>query len=77
MSSMKLALQSKEVAARFILKPNRINLEGEHPFLLGTTWHQIKDYAQFIPRDDVLAGTLRFFILVSLLMSSSANPSHN
>jgi hypothetical protein len=38
-----------EVGARVLQRPNRINLNGERPYLLETTWHQEGDYAQFIP----------------------------
>jgi len=41
-----------DVAARVLQKPNRVTLEREHPYLLRTTWHQIGDYARFVPADD-------------------------
>jgi hypothetical protein len=41
-----------DVSARQLQKPNRINLAGEHQFLLRTTWHQIGDYARFVEVDD-------------------------
>ncbi len=39
-------------AADFLLKPNRITPEEECEYLLQTEWHQIDDYARFIPYDD-------------------------
>ena len=41
-----------EVTARLLLAPNRIDLEAEHPYLLETTWHQVGEYARFVPQDD-------------------------
>lgn len=38
--------------ARFLQQPNRVEPVGEANFLLTTKWHQIHDYAKFIPNDD-------------------------
>ncbi|UCG86733.1 MAG: C10 family peptidase [Gemmatimonadota bacterium] len=39
-------------AANQLQDPNRIDLEGEHRFLLQTTWHQVGGYARFMTQDD-------------------------
>jgi hypothetical protein len=41
-----------DVSARQLLTPNRIDLAGEHHFLLQSTWHQNEDYARFVELDD-------------------------
>ena len=44
-----------EVGAAYLARPNLVALEEEQPFLLETTWHQVGDYARFIP-DGEIAG---------------------
>jgi hypothetical protein len=41
-----------ELAARYLLGPNRIELGEGHPYLLTTRWHQVGDYARFVTLDD-------------------------
>ena len=41
-----------EVIARFLASPNHINPGGNPSFLLKTTWHQVGNYARFIPYDN-------------------------
>ncbi len=42
-----------EVGAAYLARPNLVELEEEEPFLLETTWHQVGDYAQFIPEGEI------------------------
>jgi hypothetical protein len=42
-----------EVVSYVLQRPNRIDLDGDEPFLLQTTWHQAGDYAQFIPTGEI------------------------
>ena len=41
-----------EVVSRFLLSPNLVDIEGDHPYLIETTWDQIGDYAAFVKYDD-------------------------
>jgi hypothetical protein len=44
-----------EAGAAYLARPNLVELGQDQPFLLETSWHQVGDYAQFIP-DGEIAG---------------------
>lgn len=42
-----------EIGAAYLARPNLVALEEEQPFLVETTWHQVGEYAQFIPAGEI------------------------
>ena len=48
-----VAFVALEAGAAYLARPNLVDLEEKQPFLLETTWHQIGDYARFIPAGEI------------------------
>jgi len=42
-----------ELGAAYLARPNLVALDEEPHFLLETTWHQIDEYARFIPAGEI------------------------
>jgi hypothetical protein len=40
-----------ELTFRKLQRPNIIDVGGDHPFLINTTWHQIREYAKYVVHD--------------------------
>jgi len=47
-----IVIVALHVASRLLLRPNVLDIEDTHPFILKTTWHQTGDYARHVTYDN-------------------------